>query len=88
MNYFVPNFGIDRDIAGALANIPVAEGLVGQKWTSMGTDFNKAKFRNRAKDADYDFQPKLEPDMTDSINNLKNAETALNHKYDMNIAAV
>lgn len=52
----------------------------------MGSDFNKAKFRNKAKDVDYDYDPKLDPEMTDSLNNLKNAETVLDHKYDINIA--
>ena len=77
---------MDRTIAGDIENIPVAEALVGHKWTSMGSDFNKEKFRNRAKDVDYNFAPELEPDMVDSMNNLKNAEQALDHKYDINIA--
>jgi len=77
---------MDRMTAGDLENIPVAEAIVGHKWTSMGTDFNKEKFKNRAKDVDYNFAPALEGDMIDSANNLKNAEESLGHVYDMGIA--
>jgi len=59
-NYPVPNFGMDRTTAGDLANIPVAEGIVGQRWTSMGTEENKEKFHNKAKDVDYNFAPELD----------------------------
>ena len=41
---------MDRDISGGLDNLDVAEGLVGHKWTSMGTEANKEKFKNKAKD--------------------------------------
>jgi len=85
-NYPVPNFGMDRTTAGDLENIPVAEAIVGHQWNSMGTDFNKEKFKNRAKDVDYDFAPKLEGDMIDAQANLKNAEESLGHVYDMGIA--
>lgn len=80
-DYFVPNFGMDRTIAGGFENLDVAEKLVGHRWTSMGTDFNKEKFRLRAKDANYNFAPKLDDDMIDSANDLKWAETDRNHKY-------
>ena len=60
---------MDTEIAGALENLPVAEGIVGHKWTSMGTDFNKFKFHNKAKDVDYNFAPKLEDDIVDALAN-------------------
>ena len=65
-DYFVPNFGMDRDIAGGFEDLTVAEKLVGHRWTSMGTDFNKEKFKIRAKDANYNFAPPLEDDMIDA----------------------
>ena len=78
-DYFVPNFGMDRNIADNFEDLSVAEGLVGHKWTSMGSDFNKEKFRNRAKDAPYNFAPKLEDDMVDAASNLKWAENDRDH---------
>ena len=80
-DYFVPNFGMDRDISGGFEDLTVAEKLVGHRWTSMGTDFNKEKFKNRAKDVDYNFAPKLDDDMIDSQNNLKASEIARDHVY-------
>merc|ERR1719263_1333562 len=65
-DYFVPNFGMDRNIAGGFEDLTVAEKLVGHRWTSMGTDFNKEKFKIRAKDVDYNFAPALEDDMVDA----------------------
>jgi len=76
---------MDRTTAGDLENIPVAEAIVGHQWTSMGTDFNKEKFKNRAKDVDYNFAPALEGDMVDSANNLKAAEESLGHTYSMGL---
>ena len=43
---------MDRDIAGGLENIPVAEKIVGHKWDSMLTDFNKMLFKNKEKHAE------------------------------------
>jgi hypothetical protein len=49
----------------------------------MGTDFNKEKFHNRAKDVDYNFAPALEGDMIDSASNLKTAEAQLGRQYSL-----
>jgi len=57
---------MDRTTAGDLANINAAEKIVGQKWTSMGTEENKEKFHNKAKDVDYNFAPDLEHNIVDS----------------------
>lgn len=81
MNYSVPNFGMDREILNSIENIPVAEKLIGHLWTSMGTEANKEKYHNKAKDALYDFDPKLSTDMIISEANLKDAEIKLNHEY-------
>ena len=81
MNYPVPHFGVDVDVAGLLENVGVAEQIVGHKWTSMGTEFNKFKFHNKAKDVDYNFAPKLEDDMIDSQNSLKIAQGLRKKEY-------
>jgi len=57
---------MDRTTAGDLANIPVAEKIIGQRWTSMGTEENKEKFHNKAKDVDYNFAPELDHQIVDS----------------------
>ena len=72
---------MDRTTAGDLENIPVAEGIVGHQWTSMGTDFNKLKFHNGAKDADYNFDPALDEDIIVSKANQAKAELTRNKKY-------
>ena len=72
---------MDRDIAGGLANIPVAEGIVGHKWTSMGTDENKEKFHNKAKDVDYNFAPELDSNVRDSIGHMHATETRMKKKF-------
>lgn len=81
INYSVPNFGMDRDILYSLENIPVAEGLVGHKWENFGTEESKEKYRNKALDALYDFDPKLSNDMIISQNNLADSEKKLKHEY-------
>jgi len=80
-NYPVQNYGMDRTTAGDLENIPVAEAIAGHKWTSMGTDFNKEKFKNRAKDVDYNFAPALEGDMIDAQANLKATEALFGRSF-------
>jgi hypothetical protein len=53
MNYKVPNFGMEREILHSLENIPIAEGLVGSKWTGFPTGIKKDG------PTLYDFAPKL-----------------------------
>ena len=72
---------MDRTTAGDLANIPVAEHIIGQRWTSMGTEENKEKFHNKAKDVDYNFAPELDHNIVDSQANLANAENTLGRSY-------
>lgn len=81
MNYPVPNLGMDREILNSIENVPIAEGLVGHKWTSMGTEENKKKLHNVAKDTLYDFEPKLSHEIVISVDNLKDAEKKLDHEY-------
>jgi len=67
MDYFVPNFGMDRDILATEQDEKVASALVGHAW-SFKTPESWEKWRNRAKDVDYNFDPELEEDMITSAN--------------------
>jgi len=33
MDYYVPNFGMDRDISGSIEDQKAAEQIIGHKWT-------------------------------------------------------
>jgi hypothetical protein len=83
MNYKVQNLGMDREILNSLENVPIAEGLVGHKWTSMGSEENKKKFHNVAKDTLYDFDPKLSHEIIVSKSNLNEAEEKLKKKFEL-----
>ena len=74
MDYFVPNFGMDKDILSTEADEKVASALVGHAW-SFKTPESWEKWRNRAKDVDYNFDPALDGNMVDSQNSLKIAES-------------
>ena len=74
MDYFVPNFGMDKDILSTQENEKVASALVGHGW-SMKTPESWEKWRNRAKEVDYNFDPALDGNMVDSQNSLKIAES-------------
>ena len=79
MNYFVPSFGMDRDIQGSLENLHVAEGIVKHHWVGIDKD----KYANPAKKVDYNFAPKLDGDIIDSQNNLQATEKRLEHTYEL-----
>lgn len=49
----------------------------------MGTDENKKKYANMAKKVLYNYAPELDGNMKDSIKNLADTETKLNHKYEL-----
>ena len=73
-DYFVPNFGQDQDIKNTIQNERVASKLVGAQWTfPTGTE----KWKNPAKNVDYNFAPALSNDIRDSIASAKIAETQL-----------
>jgi len=73
IDYFVPNFGMDRDIKWTAEDEKVASALVGHAW-SFKTPESWEKWRNRAKDAPYNFDPELSEDMRTSLSNQKFAE--------------
>ena len=70
MDYFVPNFGMDKDVLATQANEKVASALVGHAW-SFKTPESFEKNRLRSKDVDYNFDPALDSNMVDSLNSLK-----------------
>jgi hypothetical protein len=76
---------MDVDIKGSLANIPVAEKIVGDNWSPMGTEESKAKYSNPAKKVMYNFAPDLDGNVKDSIKNLSDSETNLKHKYSLSL---
>jgi len=71
---------------GSLANVPIAEKIIGKKM-EFGNDeeADKAKWENPAKKTKYDFAPKLEGNIIDSVKNLADSETKLNHKYSLSL---
>lgn len=82
MDYFVPNFGVDHDILATESNEKVASALVGHAW-SFKTPESYEKYRIRAKDVDYNFDPKLDGDMIDAQNSEKIAENQYGRNIDL-----
>ena len=80
MDYFVPNFGMDKDILGTEADEKVASALVGHAW-SFKTPESWEKWRNRAKDVDYNFDPSLSEDMVTSQNSAAVATSQYGPNY-------
>jgi len=82
MDYFVPNFGMDKDIIATEQNEKVASALVGHGW-AFKTPESWEKWRNRAKDTDYNFDPALSDDMITAQNSAKIAENQYNRNIDL-----
>ena len=76
MDYPVPDFGQDPDIADTLRHEQMSSKMVGHKW-EMKTPASALKWKNPAKDVDYNFAPKLDSNVVDTIENQKAAETRL-----------
>ena len=85
INYPVPNFGMDQDIKDSLANVPVAQRIVGDKLSDMTTPEFKEKYSNPAKKVDYNFAPELDGNIRDSQKNLADSEKKLDHKYKLSL---
>jgi len=80
INYFVPHFGTDTDINDNFSDLKAAEGIVGHEF-QIGTAASKAKWKNPAKDVDYNFAPKLDGEVVSTLKNLDDSQTALGHKW-------
>jgi hypothetical protein len=61
-DYPVPDFGQDHDIMSTLSNERLASKMVGQKW-AFKTPESAQKYKNKAKDVDYNFAPTLDGDI-------------------------
>lgn len=79
-DYFVPDFGQDHDIIGAIDNISVAQDQYKHVLT-IGSDESKKKFKNPAKDVMYNYAPDLDGDILASQKNLADTEEKLEHVY-------
>jgi len=66
MDYYVPHFGMDRDIQGTLEDTKVAEQIVGHNWTW--------KEKKKPKVVKYPSERGLDADMVTSLDNLSNVE--------------
>ena len=80
-DYFVPNFGTDREIIDNHEDIKVAEGMIGHHWKF---DLEKPPV-NPAKKTLYDDKPALDEEIIDSRTNLKQTESLLSHKFDLEL---
>lgn len=85
MDYPVPNFGIDKDILATQEDERVASAMLNHAW-AFKTPESWEKYRTRAKDVDYNFNPELSEDMTTSLNNAANASMSVGgpgYKWDL-----
>ena len=80
LDYPVPNFGVDRDIKTNFNSLEIAQKIHNHTWEFHFADPPPA---NPAKKTMYNFAPALDEDIVVSQNNLKTAETTLNHEYDV-----
>lgn len=64
-DYPVPNLGQDREIADSLNHEKMASKMVGHDW-EFKTEASFEKWRNPAKDTKYNFNPHLDPDVTNT----------------------
>jgi len=78
--YKISPDGPDPEMEATQKSISIAEALYRHKW-DFGTARSRAlkKYHNVAKDTLYDFAPKLDPEIVDAQNNLRNTEKKLNH---------
>lgn len=73
MDYFVPNFGRDRDVINTFNSLNVAEAIRGHHWIVTDEDLKK-------KDDDpvmYNGDPTLDDDVVSTVYNMKQAESRL-----------
>jgi len=73
VDYPVPNFGKDPDIAGTWNSLTIAEKMNNHKLI-MGTPESKAKWHIVAKDTLYDYHPALDKDVITTYKNIDDAE--------------
>ena len=77
MDYPVPSFGADPDIAGTQSNLNWAESSTGHNWHFT---FEKPPVNPAAKTM-YNFAPELDSDVKHTIKHTSDAEDSLNHNW-------
>jgi len=77
MDYPVPSFGADPDIAGTQSNLGWAEKSTGHNWKFT---FAKPPVNEAAKTM-YNFAPELDSDVRHTIKHTSDAEDSLNHNW-------
>jgi len=80
IDYFVPNFGADPEVATVMDSIALGEKAHAHKLV-MGTPESRAKWHNVAKDTLYDYDPELDEDMKYTATHLGDTEDRLGHKW-------
>jgi hypothetical protein len=73
VDYPVPNFGKDPDMAGTMNSLKIAETMNNHKLV-MGTPESKAKWHIVAKDTLYDYAPALDKDVISTNKHIADAE--------------
>ena len=81
-DYFVPNFGKDPDMTGTMNSLNIAQDQLKHKLI-MGTPESKAKYHNKAKDTEYNFEPKLDKEVITSMKNLVDTENLLGKQFNI-----
>lgn len=77
VDYFVPNFGVDKQIQNSLDNTELAEKITGHKW-----EYIDPKDRPKPHPVDY-FVPNfgMDPEIKQTLELEKKAETKLSHTW-------
>lgn len=78
IDYYVPHFGMDKDIIDTQNSIAKTEFDMAHNWKYPT---GNKKYHNKAKDTLYDFNPIIDADIRTTQKNLKDAETNLNHHW-------
>jgi hypothetical protein len=76
IDYFVPNLGKDADIATTANSLNIAEAMT-HHTMKMGTPESAAKWTNVAKDTLYDYNMKIDADVTSTQKHISDAEDRL-----------
>merc|ERR1719230_1179222 len=81
LDYVVPNFGPDKETAGVMDSLAIAEKQLDHKLV-MGTPESKAKWHNVAKDTLYDYQPELDDDVKTTWKHMHDSEESLGTTFE------
>ena len=80
LNYPVPNLGKDHEINENFHSLDIAENMLNHKF-NFGTKETKEKYKNPAKDVDYNFAPKLDEDVISTQKSLSKTESNMGQTY-------